>query len=390
MNEVETTGTPSTPINVKPLKSCCNPETHYPSGLVTLQRKRPKGRRGLLIVLAGIAIWFLIYFLLRPWSAWVAYTVFGLPHDSRPGLAVEFFLFDAPKVLMLLTLVSFGVGVARSFMGARVGGVRALMTAGRLRSMLAGNREILGNILASGLGAFTPFCSCSAVPLFIGLVTSGVPLGVTFSFLISAPLVNEVALVLLLGLFGWRVAALYMGTGMLVAILAGWIIGRLRMEAYVQEWAYTASIRTGDVSEPKVDWAERIQMGLNSARDMVGKLWPYILIGIAIGAIINGYIPENIVASILGKKAWWSVPLAVLIGIPMYSNAAGILPVVQALLGKGAALGPALSFMMSVIGLSLPELILLRKVLKFRLIATFVCVFTLGILLVGYLFNFLF
>jgi uncharacterized membrane protein YraQ (UPF0718 family) len=258
----------------------------------------------------------------------------------------------------------------------------------RTRAILAGKRESAGNVLAALLGIVTPFCSCSAVPLFIGFVTAGVPLGVTFSFLISAPMVNEVALVLLLGMFGWKVAGLYVGTGLLIAILSGWIIGRLKMEKHVEEWVYKTQV--GDGTDDEVlDWPARIALGVAAVRDIVGKVWPYVLAGIGVGAGIHGYVPTNTMASIMGKGAWWSVPLSVLIGVPMYSNAAGIIPIVMALLEKGAALGTVLAFMMAVIGLSLPETIILRKVLKPRLIAAFVGIVALGILIVGYLFNFL-
>jgi uncharacterized protein len=232
----------------------------------------------------------------------------------------------------------------------------------------------------------TPFCSCSAVPLFIGFVTTGVPLGVTFSFLIAAPMINEVALVLLLGLFGWKVAGLYLGTGLLIAIVAGWIIGRLHLEPYVEAWVYKAQIGTAE-PDVRVAWAERIQAGRDAIRDIVGRVWPYVIVGIAVGAGIHGYVPEQFLASFLGKEAWWSVPAAVLFGVPMYANAASIIPIVQALLEKGAALGTVLAFMMAVIGLSLPEAIILRKVLKWRLILVFFGVVAAGILAVGYLFN---
>jgi hypothetical protein len=246
----------------------------------------------------------------------------------------------------------------------------------------------VGNVLAALLGIVTPFCSCSAVPLFIGFVTTGVPLGVTFSFLVSAPMVNEVAVVLLFGLFGWKVAGLYLGTGLLIAIISGWIIGRLRMEKYVEDWVFQTPMGNA-VPEMELDWPSRIRSGLDAVKDIVGRVWLYVLIGIGVGVGIHGYVPENFMVSIMGKGAWWSVPLAVLIGVPMYSNAAGIIPIVQALLGKGAALGTVLAFMMSVIALSLPEAIILRKVLKPRLIATFFGVVALGILIVGYLFNFI-
>lgn len=279
---------------------------------------------------------------------------------------------------MLLTLVVFGVGIIRSF-----------VTPERTRKILAGKRESVGNILAAGLGVFTPFCSCSAVPLFIGFVATGVPLGVTFSFLIAAPMVNEVALVLLFGLFGWHVAALYLSTGILIAVVAGWTIGRLHMEKHVEEWAFKAQVGSDPMLEARLSWDDRIKRGVEAVREIVSKVWVYIIIGIAVGAAIHGYVPADFMASFMGKGAWWSVPLAVLLGIPMYSNAAGIIPVVHALLEKGAALGTVLAFMMSVIALSLPEIIILRKVLKLRLILTFVGVVGFGILIVGYVFNLL-
>jgi uncharacterized membrane protein YraQ (UPF0718 family) len=307
----------------------------------------------------------------------MTYSLFRLP-QGHLGSAVEFFLYEAPKVLMLLTLVVFGVGIVRSF-----------FTPERTRRILAERRESAGNVLAALLGVVTPFCSCSAVPLFIGFVTTGVPLGVTFSFLISAPMVNEVALVLLFGLFGWKVSALYLGTGLIIAIVSGWVIGRLKMEKHVEDWVYeTQSGEAG--AEERLDWPARVRYGVDAVKDIVGRVWLYVLLGIAVGAGIHGYVPENFMASIMGKGAWWSVPVAVLIGVPMYSNAAGIIPIVQALLGKGAALGTVLAFMMSVIGLSLPEAIILRKVLKLRLILTFFGVVAVGILIVGYLFNVLF
>ena len=327
-----------------------------------------------ILMLSG---WWLLYRSLAPFSRWLTYDVFSLIRGSNLASSVEFFVFDTPKVLLLLTLVVFGVGVARSY-----------FTPDRARRILAGKREAAGNVFAALLGVVTPFCSCSAVPMFIGFVTAGVPLGVTFSFLISAPMVNEIALVLLFGLFGWKIAALYLGTGLGIAMIAGWTIGRLGMEKHVESWVYRAGgIGAERAEEESVSIADRIRYGYEAVRDIVGKVWVYVVLGIAVGAAIHGYVPENFMASFMGSGAWWSVPLAVLIGIPMYSNAAGIIPVVQALLAKGAALGTVLAFMMSVIGLSLPEMIILRKVLKVRLIATFAGVVGFGILIVGYLFN---
>jgi uncharacterized membrane protein YraQ (UPF0718 family) len=334
--------------------------------------------RDLFLSALFLALWWLTYSFLLPAAKWITYSVLHLDGGTRLGSAAEFFVFEVPKVMMLLTLVVFGVGIVRSF-----------FTPERTRSILAGKSESAGNVLASLLGVVTPFCSCSAVPLFIGFVTTGVPLGVTFSFLIAAPMINEVALVLLFGLFGWRIAAIYAGTGLSIAIIAGWIIGRLKLEAFVEPWVYQMESGADAVPDDTVSWSERIKLGREAVRDIVGKVWPYVVAGIAVGAGIHGYVPQNFMAHIMGKGAWWSVPLAVLIGVPMYSNAAGIIPVVQALLGKGAALGTVLAFMMSVIGLSLPETIILRKVLRPQLIAVFVGVVATGILLVGYLFNML-
>lgn len=324
-------------------------------------------------------VWYLVYRSLQPVADWFTYSVLGLSKTSHIGSSVAFFAFDAPKVIMLLVLIVFGVGIINTF-----------FTPERTRQILAGKRESIGNVLAANLGIVTPFCSCSAVPLFIGFVKAGVPLGVTLSFLIAAPMINEVALVLLFGMFGWKVAAFYVGTGLFIAIAAGWVIGRMKLERFVEDWVY--EIQTGESGHAadETTWNQRIDAGKRAVGDVVGKVWPYILAGIAVGAGIHGYVPEGLMASFMGKDVWWSVPLAVILGVPMYSNAAGIIPVVHALLEKGAALGTALAFMMAVIGLSLPETIILRKVLKMPLILVFVGVVAFGILIVGYLFNLIF
>ncbi len=327
---------------------------------------------------AGALIWYAIYSHLLVAAQWVTYALLQLERGRHFSGAVEFFLYETPKVLMLLTLVVFGVGVVRSF-----------FTPERTRRILSGRRESVGNILAALLGVVTPFCSCSAVPLFIGFVTAGVPLGVTFSFLIAAPMINEVALVLLFGLFGWKVAAIYLTTGLVIAVSAGWAIGRLRMEKHVEEWVYRQQVGL-NAGEEALSWPARLRYGADAVRDIVGRVWPYVVAGIALGAGIHGYVPEGFLASFMGKGAWWAVPVAVLLGVPMYSNAAGIIPIVQALLEKGAALGTVLAFMMSVIGLSLPEAVILRKVLKMRLLFVFFGVVAFGILIVGYLFNIIF
>ncbi len=334
--------------------------------------------RSALLIAAGVVAWWMVYHWLSAFADWFAFSLLRCSPSTRLGSAVQFMVFETPKVLMLLLLVVFAVGIVRSF-----------FTPQHTRAILAGTRESVGNVLAALLGVPTPFCSCSAVPLFIGFVTTGVPLGVTFSFLIAAPMINEVALVLLFGLFGWRVAALYAGTGLLIAMIAGWTIGRLKMERYVEPWVYETRMGDSPDEEAHLAWAERIRLGREAVREIVGKVWPYVIAGIAVGAGIHGYVPENFMAHIMGKGAWWSVPLAVVIGVPMYSNAAGIIPIVQALMQKGAALGTVLAFMMSVIGLSFPETVILRKVLRPQLIAAFVGVVTVGILIVGYLFNML-
>lgn len=320
-------------------------------------------------------LWLGLYLLILPGSELLV-SWLPVPRQSQLGSALQFFLYDTPKVLLLLTGIVFVMGMINSW-----------FTPERTRALLAGRGEGGANVLAALLGIVTPFCSCSAVPLFIGFVQAGVPLGVTFSFLISAPMVNEVALTLLFGLFGWKVALLYLGLGLAVAMVAGWIIGRLKMEGSLEEWVSQMPKYSAEMAFQQLTLGERVAFGFDSVRQIVGRVWPYILVGIAIGAAIHGYVPEAFMASFMGKEAWWSVPLSVLLGVPMYSNAAGIIPVVQALLAKGAALGTVLAFMMSVIALSLPEMIILRKVLKPRLIATFVGVVALGILLVGFVFN---
>jgi uncharacterized membrane protein YraQ (UPF0718 family) len=340
---------------------------------VTRESKKAITLWGLLLL-----VWIAGYSALPMLAQWITYSLLPLEKGSHLGASVEFFLYDTTKVLLLLTLIVFLVGIIRTF-----------FTPERTRQILAGKRESVGNVLAALLGIVTPFCSCSAVPLFIGFVTAGVPLGVTLSFLISAPMVNEIALVLLFGMFGWKVAAIYLSTGILIAIFAGWIIGRLKLERFVEDWVYaTKQGDSGIAAAPT--FQDRIAAGKTAVREIVGNVWPYVVLGIAVGAGIHGFVPENFMASIMGKGAWWSVPLAVVIGVPMYSNAAGIIPVVQALLGKGAALGTVLAFMMAVIGLSLPEAIILRKVLKPALLATFFGVVASGIVVVGYLFNFIF
>lgn len=338
-------------------------------------------KKNILLFLGGIStlvLWYLFYSYLSDFSQWVVYELFQLKQGTHFGSAIEFFLYDTPKVFMLLTLVVFVMGIIRSF-----------FTPEKTMQFLAGKSQFAGNILAACLGIVTPFCSCSAIPLFIGFVTAGVPLGVTFSFLIAAPMVNEIAVGLLYGILGWEIAALYMGTGLTIAIVSGWIIGRLHLEKYVESWVTDFSPAGNSVTEMELTWLDRLEAGWDAVREIVGKVWKYIILGIAVGAAIHGYVPEETMAAVMGKESWWSVPLAVIMGVPMYSNAAGIIPVVEALINKGAALGSVLAFMMSVIALSLPEILILRKVLKPQLIGVFVGVVSIGILVVGFLFNLL-
>jgi uncharacterized membrane protein YraQ (UPF0718 family) len=328
--------------------------------------------------IAGVYLWWLVYVRLPALSSWLTYTLLDLKPTSHTGEAVRFFLYDSPKVMMLLLLVVFGVGIIRSF-----------FTPEGTRAILSGKGEFLGNVLAALLGIVTPFCSCSAVPLFIGFVTAGVPLGVTFSFLIAAPMVNEIALGLLYGLLGWKIAALYLGTGLSVAVAAGWVIGKLHMEKHIEEWVSGVNTSQDFTSDNRLTIHDRVIYGWDTVKEIIGRVWIYVIIGIAIGALIHGFVPEEFMASVMGRSVWWSVPLATMLGIPMYSNAAGIIPVVEALIGKGAALGTVLAFMMSVIALSIPEMVILRKVLKPKLIGVFIGVVGCGILMVGYLFNFI-
>jgi len=326
------------------------------------------------IILLGL--WILIYFNLQFLTNGLIDDIFKLSPGQHLTEALRFFIFEVPKVLLLLVLIIFVVGIIRSF-----------FTPERTRKALEGRSLFTGNVMASVLGIVTPFCSCSAIPLFLGFVEAGIPLGVTFSFLIAAPMINEVAVILLFGLFGWKIAAIYVGTGLVIAITAGWVIGRLKLEKYVEGWVYEIKVGHADGEEVRMQLTNRIQAGYTAVRDIVGKVWIYIIIGIAVGAAAHGYIPEGFMANLMGKATWYSVPLSILIGVPLYSNAAGIIPIVSVLIEKGVPLGTALAFMMAVIGLSLPEMIILRKVLKIRLLLTFVGVVTAGIIIVGYIFN---
>lgn len=341
---------------------------------------RPDWRWHLGVAAFAVA-WWVIYHQLIPFSEWVT-GLFPVDRHSHAGEAIAFFFYDVPKVMLLLTLIVFAMGVVRSFFSPE-----------RTRALLSGKREGVGNVLSAGLGILTPFCSCSAVPLFIGFVSAGVPLGVTFSFLIAAPMVNEVALVLLFGLVGWQVALTYLVFGLGIAIVAGFIIGKLRLEGWLQDWVrviHSGANAPVMAEGEHLTMVDRYKLGIEAVREIFGKVWVWIILGIGMGALIHGYVPEDLMVRIMGADAWWSVPAAVVLGIPMYTNAAGVIPIVEALLGKGAALGTVLAFMMSVIALSLPEMIILKQVLTLRLIAVFVGVVGSGILAVGFLFNLIF
>lgn len=336
----------------------------------------PPNVRWAVGLFAAAIVWLSVYSHLTEFADFVL-GLLGLSRQTAFGEAVHFFFYDTPKVLLLLTGIVFIMGVVQTFFAPE-----------RTRALLSGKRMGIGNVLAASLGIVTPFCSCSAVPLFIGFLSAGVPLGVTFSFLISAPMVNEVALALLFGMFGWKVAGLYLGLGLLVAIVSGLVIGQMNMERHLEDWVQAIQARTDQGYEgDSISWVERCEAGLRHIREIVAKVWPYIVAGIAVGAGIHGYVPEDFMASFMGRDVWWAVPAAVVLGVPMYTNAAGIIPIVEALIGKGAALGTVLAFMMSVIALSAPEMIILRKALKPRLIATFAGVVACGILMVGYVFN---
>ena len=329
------------------------------------------------LVAAAAFAWIVGYALNgRLWD-WVVFDVFGLDPESRFGEAVHFFVYDTTKILLLLAGIIFIVTVLRSF-----------ITIERTRALLGGKREGYGNVAAAGLGVVTPFCSCSAVPAFIGFVAAGVPLGVTLSFLIASPMVNEVAVILIFGMFGFKVAAMYVTFGLIVAIVAGYVLGRLHLEGWVEPFVFETKLR-GELVEPSTDmpWDDRLALGWQEVKTIILRIWPYLLVGIALGAAIHGWVPEDLFARWAGTGNPFAVPFAVLLGIPLYSSAAGVIPLVQALSDKGVALGTVLAFMMAVVALSLPEMILLRRVLRPKLLATFVGVVGTGILAVGYLFN---
>ena len=337
-----------------------------------------RSERRLWAGLTGAAVaWVLLYSLNKPFWDWLLFDRLGLDPDTHWGAAVEFFFYDTTKIALLLAGIIFAVTVLRSFMSVE-----------RTRALLGGRREGVGNVAAAGLGVVTPFCSCSAVPGFIGFVAAGVPLGITMSFLIASPMVNEVAIVLLYGLFGWKVAATYVAAGLVLAVVAGWIIGRLRLEKHVEPFVFETTLRGEPVDlSTGLSWADRFAMGRGEVISILRKIWPYLVVGIGIGAAIHGWVPEDFFVDAAGPDNPLAVPVAVGVGVPLYSNAAGVLPLVEALHAKGLAMGTVLAFMMSVVALSVPEMVLLRRVLKPKLLGVFVGIVAAGILAVGLLFN---
>jgi uncharacterized membrane protein YraQ (UPF0718 family) len=337
---------------------------------------RMLARRAVPLLGATLA-WFVLYRLNAPFWDWLVYDLLDLSPQSRLGSGLHFFGYDLVKIVLLLVGIIFWVTVLRSY-----------LSVGRTRALLGGRHEGVGNAMAAGLGVVTPFCSCSAVPAFIGFVAAGVPLGITMSFLIASPLINEVAIVLLLGMFGWPIATLYVVSGFVIATLAGWTIGRLRLERWVEPFVFETRLH-GQVVVPgsRLSWEDRVAMGREEVATILRRIWPYLIVGIGVGAVLHGWAPEDLFARWAGPSNPFAPLVAVLVGVPLYSNAAGILPVVEVLVAKGVAIGTALAFMMSVVALSIPEIILLRRVLQPRLLATFVAVVATGIVLTGYLFN---
>ncbi len=335
--------------------------------------------KGVFIPLLLLPAWLLIYHFLQPLTNWLIDSLINMPAGSHLTETLRFFIYEVPKVLLLLVLIIFFVGIVRSYFSPE-----------KTRKALEGKSLFTGNVLASLLGILTPFCSCSAIPLFLGFVEAGIPVGVTFSFLIASPMINEVAVILLFGMFGWKTAVIYIIAGLVIAVTSGWLIGKLNLRNWVQDWVYETQFGNQDQESEKLKFSDRIRYGYNAVKEIVGKIWIYIVIGIAVGAAAHGYVPEDFMASLMGKSAWYSVPLSVIIGVPLYSNAAGIIPIVSVLIEKGASLGTALSFMMAVVGLSLPEMIILKKVLKLPFIITFAGIMAAGIMADGFMFNYIF
>ncbi len=326
-----------------------------------------------------IGLWLLLFYSKGAITNFLVFDLFSLPFESELSDTLWFFINVLLKISLLLVLVIFSAGVIRSFFSPE-----------KTRKVIEGKSLFAGNIIAACLGIVTPFCSCSAIPLFLGFVEAGIPLGVTFSFLIAAPMINEVAVIMLFSLFGWKVGVIYIFSGLVIAIMSGWIIGKMKLERWLQDWVLNTRFGISQIEDRRLTMDDRMAIGIQAVKDTFSKIWFYLILGILVGAVVHGYVPEDYLASLMGKSQWYSVPLSVLIGVPLYSCSAGAVPIASALIEKGVPLGTALAFMMSVIGISLPELIILKKVLKLPFILTFVGVIALGIVLVGYLMNFIF
>jgi uncharacterized protein len=331
------------------------------------------------ICLLTFPIWLFMFYFKEKISYFLVFSIFNIWEDNILANSIWFFLNTTLKIMLLLVIVIFLMGIIRSFFSPE-----------KTRKALEGKSLFAGNIMAGTLGIVTPFCSCSAIPLFIGFVESGIPLGVTFSFLIASPLINEVAVIMLISLFGWKTGIIYVTAGLTISIISGWIIGKLNLDKWIQDWVLKIRVNNVQTFENQINFEDRIQYGFNAVKDTLSKIWIYIILGIVIAAFIHGYVPEDYLISLMNKSAWYSIPVSVLIGVPVYSCPAGIVPIVSALIEKGIPLGTALAFMMSVIGISLPELIILKKVLKLPLIFTFIGIISAGIIITGYFFNLIF
>ena len=320
----------------------------------------------------------ILFYPIKIFADWLSYGLLSLAPKTLLGEAVNFFIYDTIKIFILLIVIIFIVSIIRTYLPPE-----------KIRNVLSHKNKFIGNILAASFGIITPFCSCSAVPLFLGFIEAGIPLGVTFSFLISSPMINEVALVLLLGLFGWKIAFIYVMSGLVIAIFSGLLIGKLNVEHLLADFINKKRIDPSPLNNTNMSFRERAAYSTDYVKDIIKKVWPYIIIGIGLGAWIHGYVPTDFLAKYTGADKWYAVPLATLIGIPLYSNAAGVIPLVSALTEKGVAMGTTLAFMMAVTALSLPEIMILKKVMKTRLIVIFVSIVGLGIVFTGYLFNFI-
>ncbi len=332
-----------------------------------------------IIYIPLLFLWIFLFYYKEASTNFIVYNWMNLPYESNLSNTVWFFITTLQKIFLLLILVIFLAGIIRSYFSPE-----------KTRKLLEGKSMFAGNVLASLLGIVTPFCSCSAIPLFLGFVEAGIPIGITFSFLIAAPMINEVAVIMLFSLFGWEVGVIYIVTGLLIAIASGWIIGRLKLEKWLQDWVLNLKYGESTVNNSNLNINDRILAGKIAVKEIIVKIWPYVILGIAVGALVHGYVPNDYLATLINKSTWYSVPLAVAIGIPLYTCSPGAVPVAYALIEKGVPLGTALAFMMSVIGISLPELIILKKVLKLPFIFTFIAILATGIIIVGYLLNFLF